>query len=507
MRNVIIGIVAIVLVGIGLFFVFNNNNNGDDTAQDSAPETQATPLPPIVDSSLVVAEGEVLPIQSANLNFQTSGIVADILVEEGAVVEENTPIARLDIRDLELAVERARINLTKAKINYDKLLEGPTPEEISAAQARLEQAQAQLLQTRGGVTEQDIAAARAELEEARAQLAKLEKGSDEEDIRSARAKLEQAQVNLETQIDTLSEAKTRARLNLERSANELRNAQDSYSQIYWENRELEDQLARFGDELPQKNKDDEAAALRAVQNAEITLQEAQVAYEQAQQAENNGIASAKAQVRDAQAALDKLLSPADEDELAAARARIARTESQLAKLIGEEREGSVSSSEANVRNAEAQLAQLTAKPRDTELEEAMAQISEAELALREAELALDKATLRAPFAGTVAEINLKVGELPDATADAVVMADFSQWKIETTDLTEISIVRVREGDTVSFTLDALPGEEFTGTVTEIKAIGKNRQGDITYTVVVMPDQQDEQVRWNMTAAVMIEPQD
>jgi HlyD family secretion protein len=41
-------------------------------------------------------------------------------------------------------------------------------------------------------------------------------------------------------------------------------------------------------------------------------------------------------------------------------------------------------------------------------------------------------------------------------------------------------------------------------VTRIKGFGENKQGDITYTVVVKPKVQDARLRWNMTAAVSID---
>ncbi|MGB9632673.1 MAG: efflux RND transporter periplasmic adaptor subunit, partial [Chloroflexaceae bacterium] len=81
--------------------------------------------------------------------------------------------------------------------------------------------------------------------------------------------------------------------------------------------------------------------------------------------------------------------------------------------------------------------------------------------------------------------------------------DMSNWKIETEDLTELSIVRIREGDPVTITFDALPGFELPGKVAQIKPMGENRQGDVVYTVVVIPDRWDERLRWNMTATVRI----
>lgn len=39
---------------------------------------------------------------------------------------------------------------------------------------------------------------------------------------------------------------------------------------------------------------------------------------------------------------------------------------------------------------------------------------------------------------------------------------------------------------------------------QIKSFGESRLGDITYTVVIAMDSQDERLRWNMTASVAIE---
>jgi len=83
------------------------------------------------------------------------------------------------------------------------------------------------------------------------------------------------------------------------------------------------------------------------------------------------------------------------------------------------------------------------------------------------------------------------------------VADLAAWQIETTDLTELNVVRVGAGSPVTMTFDALPGLELSGTVSRIRALGENKQGDITYVVTITPDQQDERLRWNMTAAVSI----
>jgi len=270
----------------------------------------------------------------------------------------------------------------------------------------------------------------------------------------------------------------------------------------WKDLQLQER-ERLPGELPQEFRDREAAAQRAVEDGETALAQAHLTLEQARQAEITGIQAAETSVRDAEARYERLVSPAEADAIAAARAQIAAAEARLARLTGGERAGNVSAAEAGVRNAEARLAELQAAPSDATLSGAAARVRGAEVALKQARLALERATLNAPMAGTVAELNLKIGEVASPTTPAVVLADMSAWQIETEDLTELSVVQIREGDPARITFDALPGFELPGVVERIKPLGKNRQGDIVYTIVVKPTTWDERLRWNMTASVQI----
>jgi multidrug resistance efflux pump len=467
----------------------------------AAPATAPAPtaLPAIEASADVIAEAKVVPASSVGLSFEASGVVAELLVAEGESVAAGAPLARLDTRDLSLGVEQAQVSLEQARADYDKLLEGATPEQVAAAQAEIQRAQGSLQSAQGGVTSADIAAARAELESARARLAELESGPKGTAVQSSQAAVDQARLNLQQQRDSLAQAKLNAELALEQAANALRNAQDEYSRIHWDNLELE----KAPGDLPQELRDREAAAARAVEDGERNMAQAQLALEQARQAEITGIQAAEARLRDAEAQHEQLLAPTDRDEIAAARAQVASAQARLAKLTGGEQAGTVAAAQAGVVSAEASLAELQSKPSDATLSGAAARVRGAEVALKQAELALEKATLVAPIAGTVAELNLKVGEVPAAGSPVIVLADLSSWQIETEDLTELSVVQIREGDQVTVTFDALPGFELPGTVAQIKPLGENRQGDIVYTVVVEPNSWDERLRWNMTAAVEI----
>ncbi|NTU83871.1 MAG: biotin/lipoyl-binding protein [Chloroflexales bacterium] len=93
-----------------------------------AAQTAPTALPAVAADSAVIAEAKVVPVNSVDLSFETGGKVAELLVDEGEAVTAGQPLARLDTRDLTLSVEQAQVSLQQAQADYDKLIEGATPE-------------------------------------------------------------------------------------------------------------------------------------------------------------------------------------------------------------------------------------------------------------------------------------------------------------------------------------------------------------------------------------------
>jgi len=118
-----------------------------------------------------------------------------------------------------------------------------------------------------------------------------------------------------------------------------------------------------------------------------------------------------------------------------------------------------------------------------------------------ARAALASAELRTPFAGTITNLDLKVGEYAAAGSPVVTVADFSGWVVKTTDLTEIDVVNVQEGQPVSVTLDAIPGAALKGSVLSIGRNYSEKQGDVVYEVTVLLADQQPAMRWGMTAEV------
>ena len=112
--------------------------------------------------------------------------------------------------------------------------------------------------------------------------------------------------------------------------------------------------------------------------------------------------------------------------------------------------------------------------------------------------------ITAPFDGVVTDLNAKLGSSINAGEPAVTIADFSHWVVNTTDLTEIDVVLLAEGQPVTVTLDALPGVKLKGTIRTIGQTYSENQGDVVYKVTILLTETQPAMRWGMTAAVRFE---
>lgn len=122
--------------------------------------------------------------------------------------------------------------------------------------------------------------------------------------------------------------------------------------------------------------------------------------------------------------------------------------------------------------------------------------------LESAKANLTQAALTAPFAGTVASIDVIRGELVQVGQAVLTLASLDTLQIETTDLSERDILRVKIGQSVDVYIEALD-VTVTGKVIRISPISKTVGGDVVYPVTVELDQQPEGLLWGMTAEVEI----
>jgi HlyD family secretion protein len=196
-------------------------------------------------------------------------------------------------------------------------------------------------------------------------------------------------------------------------------------------------------------------------------------------------------------------SRANRDRAAAV---VASAEERLRLVQSGPRIEEVRAAEADVQRTRAQMDLVRAGAHPQALAAATAEAAAAEAAVRQAQAVLAETELRAPIAGTVTFVGVRAGEFAAPGTTVAAVADISVWRIETTDLTELHVARIRSGDPAKVTFDGIPGLTLAGRVTFTEGLGITKQGDITYKVIIALDRQDPRLRWNMTAAVAIEAQ-
>jgi multidrug efflux pump subunit AcrA (membrane-fusion protein) len=145
-------------------------------------------------------------------------------------------------------------------------------------------------------------------------------------------------------------------------------------------------------------------------------------------------------------------------------------------------------------------------PNADQLALAQARLDQANANTAAAQSALDNYTLKAPFAGTVAEVNVVADQMIGPETWAVALADTSLWYVDTSDLAELDVVDVQVGQAVTVTVDALPELVLNGVVETVSAAPKMQSGDILYTVRIRLVRGDPRLRWGMTVeATFINP--
>jgi multidrug resistance efflux pump len=143
-------------------------------------------------------------------------------------------------------------------------------------------------------------------------------------------------------------------------------------------------------------------------------------------------------------------------------------------------------------------------PHPDDLALAQARLDNARAQVEAVKASLADLEMTAPYAGRVVDLNLAEGEWVPAGQPLVMVADFSTWYVETTDLTEMEVVSIQAGGRVRVTPDALPEQVIIGQVERIADVFTTLRGDVTYTVRISLNDPDPQLRWGMTVQITFE---
>ncbi|MEO0351450.1 MAG: efflux RND transporter periplasmic adaptor subunit [Cyanobacteria bacterium P01_A01_bin.15] len=216
----LVGGLALGILGIGAAVAFNRYRDSDyDVAALTVPVESAEV------TVRINASGEVEAFRTVNLSPKTSGIVDELLVEQGDSVEQGQILARMDIDDLNAQLRQNQANLAEAEAQLQDLLQGTDRPQLAQAEANLEAVRSQLteanaqlrltegdlirdlsLYDQGAISERELDNSQtsvdsalanvrqleARIEEAQQRLEDLEDDPDPEDVAQARAQVERA---------------------------------------------------------------------------------------------------------------------------------------------------------------------------------------------------------------------------------------------------------------------------------------------------------------------------
>ncbi len=122
-------------------------------------------------------------------------------------------------------------------------------------------------------------------------------------------------------------------------------------------------------------------------------------------------------------------------------------------------------------------------------------------ALFDAELNLTDHYIYAPFEGIISSTVVKKNE--SVSSNAIITTLITKQKIAEIILNEIDIAKVKNGQEVNITFDAIEDLNIIGEVIEIDTLGSITQGVVTYDIKIAFDIQDERVKPGMSLSVSI----
>lgn len=245
-----------------------------------------------------------------------------------------------------------------------------------------------------------------------------------------------------------------------------------------------------------------ASAKANVHVAQATMDNTQAAVETSQanlKSEQANVEKARVAVADAERTLARrrgLVSRAlaSQSDLDAAQTAYDSAVSQLngATAQYEAAQGQLKSGAAQMRLAAAQHAV------------AQAQVEQAQAALQAADLDLAHTTIHSPVQGIVISRSVDVGQTVSASLQAptlfLIAQDLTRMQVNT-NVSEADIGKVREGQAVTFTVDAYPDQTFMGQVVQVRNAPITVQNVVTYDAVVEVSNPQLQLRPGMTANV------
>jgi len=419
-------VVLLLLFGTWLIFGKKANTNGIQTSLVQQQDIQKT----------VLATGQVVSSTDLDLSLQSSGVVKKVLVKEGEVVSAGQILVVLD-QGIALAnLESAQGSLSQAQANYNKISAAATAQDIMVSQSAVDTASTALQNTKQNLI-RDLS---------------ISFGNVNSAVLSNTNSLFLSPQSSNPQFNFTGTFQTNPQLVYDVNSGRL----------------------GVNSVLEKWQKEIEAMAVGEIGVDQIVLNS--LSY----------IITIKNHLSDLLNLLTSytLLSTASSTSLTTAETAVttAKTTADSAYTTITNDNHAVKSAKASLNQAQASLAFKQAPARPEDIDIARAQVLSAEGAFHSAQSALNNTVLRAPANGTITQVDIKIGELAQATKEVIKLLNVGELHTEAL-ISEADIASVAVGQSIDNTFDALgPDKHFTTMVLTVNPASTVISGVVNYKV-------------------------
>jgi len=406
------GIMGMLLLGLLLIGVIACGSDDKETTSQQSTESDA--------NVTITADGNIEALSHERLTFGSGGKVGEIAVKEGDKVSKGDVLAKLDTGALELAEAQAQVALTQAQVAL-------TQAQVAFTQAKLAQQTAEHNLKNTQDTEGTL-----ELALSNAQIA----------VRTARFNLEKT-----TDLYTWSDIKM--------AKGDVDDAR----------RYLDELLERIGKYLPKDDEGNYPSIEEYVFGEDFPKPPGYKLWQRE-------LVHAQSRLNTAEDRLDAMLSGSDPEEVAIKKLQLETAEKAEAEA---QKNLDKLSDELVIKALEVEAAKESVEHAQQNVNLAQQNVDLAQKSRIQASKDLEEATIIAPFDGTVANIDVKEGEFlsPAAYTGTTIVELVDPRHMElTARVDELDVVKVKTGQKVMISVDAMPGTKLEGLVTFISPVAR-----------------------------------
>jgi HlyD family secretion protein len=179
----------------------------------------------------------------------------------------------------------------------------------------------------------------------------------------------------------------------------------------------------------------------------------------------------------------------------------ARTQADVQKATLASTEAQIAANEAEISGLRADIALA-----ESQVKGAEAVILQREAKLRDVEIDLARTDIKSPVDGVVVKRDIELGQTVAASLSAPTLFTVAQDLREIdiyANIDETDVGRLKEGQPVTFTVNAYPNRNFNGTVRMVRLGAQTIQNVVTYTAVIRVENDDQALLPGMTANLQI----